>query len=573
MATHKNFSKKKQLEQQGWIDSSLPESNEVIKNRIKNIDEWVKQIWYFRTHLDIFIELYLSHENHRIKLKPFQKVIIRQIGNCQFIDDVESRGLGKTFKMALVLLAMGILYPDSQILIVSKTARQALLTVKYIKGFIEKNPNIAREIKSCKITKDRGDVLLKNKTTIEAMAMNTDGSNIRGLRRKIVYIDEAGWVASEVIKTVLMPMLQLKRDVYWKLEDKGFQDYNSKLIQTSSAYLKSCEFFERFKNNLTDMKQDENKFVCAIPYSVGVREGILDESFVLAQKKTMPINSFEMEWNARFVGSADGACFPYDLTEPCRVLERVELIQPRNSKTAYVISLDIATSESDRADNASITVIKMIENTNKTFKKEVVNLRTYHGFKLEELAMQLRIFVLRFPNVEKIIIDINGLGEGMLALLNNPFVDDTNKEHPPLILDDSEHTVNGCKIIRGVRANNVYNNRMATATRMYLENKSLKIPITSNSIRREFEGGDSSISKEQLAIFIEADALQYEMGNIVSKITPSGNIVYETSGSGFLKDRYTSLGMALEYILEKEELNKKNQNSGNNIYFGSANVM
>jgi hypothetical protein len=112
---------------------------------------------------------------------------------------------------------------------------------------------------------------------------------------------------------------------------------------------------------------------------------------------------------------------------------------------------------------------------------------------------------------------------------------------------------------------------MATATRMYLENKSLKMPLTSANLRRDFENEENKkMTKEKLAIFIETDALQYEMGNIVSRITHSGNIIYETSNASMLKDRYTSLGMALEYIMELENLNKKEKNKGNEICFGGA---
>lgn len=575
MGTHTNFSRRKQAEQQGFIHPSLPESNKVANRcKIKNIKEWVQQIWYYRKHLDIFVEDFFSTKEHPIKLFPFQKVIIRQIGNCQFIDDVESRGLGKTFKAALALFGLAVLYPNSEGLIVSKTARQAILTIKYIRNLAEKNNNVAREIKSSKITKDYACVILRNGSILEAMAMSIDGSNIRGLRKKFVYVDESAWVSTEVVLSVLMPMLQRKRDIYWRLKDQGFEDFPSKFIQTSSAYLKSCEYFERFKVNLSNMKKDDNQFVCALPYTVGVKYGILTEDFILAQKKQMPINSFEMEWNARFIGSADGACFPYDLTEPCRTLDKVELVQPKNSKTKYVLSFDIATSTKETADNACATLLKIVENSNGTYKKFLVNMKTYHGFKLEQLVEELRIFCIRFPNIEKVIIDINALGEGMISLLNSPFVSDEDKEYPPLLPDDSEHSLKGSKIIRCVRADNKYNNRMATATRMYLENKSLKLPLTSNGLRRDFENKENEkMTKEKLAIFIETDALQYEMGNIVSRVTHSGNVVYETSNSGMLKDRYTSLGMALEYIMELEDLNKKNKNKGNEICFGFAHKM
>ena len=57
---------------------------------------------------------------------------------------------------------------------------------------------------------------------------------------------------------------------------------------------------------------------------------------------------------------------------------------------------------------------------------------------------------------------------------------------------------------------------------------------------------------------MEADTLQIEMGNIVSKETGSGSVVYDVAKSTQHKDRYSALGMALKYINDIEEIRKKN---------------
>lgn len=44
---------------------------------IRNLDAWAKQILYWRSHLDVFIEAYFN-----IRLKDTQKVIAREFGNC-----------------------------------------------------------------------------------------------------------------------------------------------------------------------------------------------------------------------------------------------------------------------------------------------------------------------------------------------------------------------------------------------------------------------------------------------------------------------------------------------------------
>lgn len=577
------FSRKKQAQQSGAMqDPSSPYSHKVTRQgEIANTDQWEKQIMFWRSHIDIFIEDYLSIPDKPIQLFPFQKVLVRATGNCIFITDVESRSLGKTYKMALVLIALAILYADNKILVVSKTVRQAMLVVKYIQALANDNPNISREIVyPIKMQKDFASMKFRSGAELDALAMNIDGSNLRGLRKKVLYIDESAWVNSEVIESVLKPILQYKRDVYWRYKGE-FEDFPSKFIQTSSAYLKSCDFFTRFKNALTDMKNgNKNTFACSLSYKTGVRHGIIDEEFVENQRGDMNVASWEMEWNSRFIGETEGAYFPYDLTEPCRVLDKVEYVQAKGSKSRYLLSCDIATSAKTYADNACLSVLKISELANGTFQKYLVYIKTYHGQQLEILSKEIRQVCIRFPNIEKVIIDVNALGEGIVSLLNSPFIDENNKEYPPFILDSFDKTAgNAIPIIRGVRADVKFNCRMATATRMYLENKSLHLPIPSNTMRREIEVDKSSTDKksimamEEMAIFIETDALQFEMGNIVPVLTVSGNVQYNTHSPNLHKDRYTSVGMALEYILQLEEKIKEGRRNEGDFCMGAAYVL
>ena len=74
MATRANFSHKKQQKQSGGENNlNSAESNKIVKQvEIKNAEEWEKQIWYWRSHLDVFIEEYLSSEEKPISLYNFQ---------------------------------------------------------------------------------------------------------------------------------------------------------------------------------------------------------------------------------------------------------------------------------------------------------------------------------------------------------------------------------------------------------------------------------------------------------------------------------------------------------------------
>jgi len=270
MATHAKFSPKKQSKQfRTNLDGDNPDSHSTIKpSTVENPEEFEKLIWFWRSHLDIFIEDYLSTPEKPIKLFDVQKVVARNAGNVNELIDVEARSLGKTWKMGLILSALSILYSDNRVMIVSATVNQSIITARYIETMANSNENLRKEIiLPIKISKDGALITFKNGSTIIARAMARDGSNLRGNRAKILFVDESLLVKSDVIQNVLMPILQYKRDIYWAKKDEGFEDFPSKLFETSSAYLKSCDFFARFKNNLSQMKKGNlDKFACALNY-------------------------------------------------------------------------------------------------------------------------------------------------------------------------------------------------------------------------------------------------------------------------------------------------------------------
>ncbi|MBK5239806.1 terminase family protein [Clostridium sp.] len=586
-----NYSHKKQSSQfRKDIDGSAPESHKITKkNGIENPEIWEKLIWFYRTHLDIFIEDYFSTPEKPIKLFDVQKVVARNCGNCVDVKDVEARSLGKTWKMSLILSAMGILYENNRILVVSGTVKQAMITARYIETLANTNENLSREIiLPIKISKDGAVITFKNNSTIECRAMNNDGSNLRGLREKIIYIDESFLVKTEVVQSVLMPILQYKRDIYWAKKDEGFEDFESRLFETSSAYLKSCDFYQRFKATLIGMKNgDKDKFACALNYKVGVRLGIISEKFVDDQKLLMPLSSWEMEWNAKMIGSQNGSFYPYDLTEPCRDLTHVEICQPRGSKSIYVLGLDVATSEAKTADNAALTIVKISEKTDGTYHKYLVYIRTYHGYGQQALATEVRKMCVRFPNISKIVVDFNAIGEGVVALLNFPYVDSDNVEHKPLIPDDIGYSGNtAIPIVRCFRGNNKLNNRTAAKMKLYFENKSLHLPSPSATMRREQEqeviglNDDKRKDKlkpsreiliEEVAVYTETDALQNECSNIIAKISAAGSTIYDSALTTQHKDRWSSLGMVLEYISQLEDTNRElYNNTSKNQCWGAA---
>lgn len=400
---------------------------------------------------------------------------------------------------------------------------------------------------------------LKNGSTIESVAIQS----ARGRRAKIVIVDEALDVDQEELEAVVSPIRNATR---YNARTFGFTDFPSKMITITSACGKSNPYYEKFLTTVRQMAHgDESVFGCALDYNTAVADGITNMDYFMREKERQPDIIFQMEYGCKFIGTENNSAFPYDLTQPCRTLSKVELEQPRNSKSRYVISLDIATSEAKDADNSIITVLKFNERNDGTYARKVVLIRSFHGKKLDALVEELRVlYHLKFPNAEKIVYDARGLGDSLDRFFDREWVDVTGKEYPPLVVDDAEVTsVSAIPVLHPFRAVQALNQRLYSNLRVALEKKAIEIPIQSSYLRSvEADEEMKQMSREEKAIFLEADTLQIEMGNIIAKISGSGNILYDTPRRQLHKDRYSSLAMANDYVSELEKENVKRYHRG-----------
>ena len=535
---------------------------------LKNFVAWQKQIWFWRTHLDRFIEDYF-----KIKLKPSQRVDARILGNFQSIDLVKNRGAGKTWLIAICAIALGVLYPNSSIAVISSTAEQAVLVIKKIEEKFLQYPDVLREInasrhnKPVQVNPHKGVCWLKSGSKIESYSMGT----LRGNRAKILICDEAPEIAKNDLDAVAKPIMNETRDICIQ---RGIEDYDSKIISITSACLKNNYFYTSFVNILKRMSAGEKGcFAWAMTYQEAVREGISKQSYFDDQRKDMTEEKFMMEYESKFLGAAEGAVFPFELTDKCRTLKDVEIAQPAKSTVEYVMSLDIATSSASNADNAALTTFKLVELENGGYLKQVVRIQTFKGKRLDALATEVRKNLVLFPNTIKVVVDVRGLGDAFPQFMCKPWTDPgTGKEYPPLVRDDEPSIIdNAVPLIHPFIATNLMNQQMVNMTTIALEQESLQLPINSRYIINnkiaesddDAEGTGRKLSVAEKAIFVEADALQIEMGNIIGRQGANGNVLFDSAKSTMHKDRVSSLMMGIHYITGLEEIRKRKYMRGN----------
>lgn len=526
---------------------------------ITDFDLAEEQMIFYRSHLDVFLEDAFAP----FKLFPVQKPFIRAIGNCTESDITCSRGFGKTHCIAMAAFGLGVLYPNSEIFVVSATAKQATLALRKLKTLAQTNTNIQNEIVASsarnwvQVSKDSAQVTLKSGSTIKSLSMES----ARGEHGKIIIEDEALETDQEDMDAIVTPIRNTTRPHCF---DYGIEDYDSKIIVITSACEKSNLYYKSFMRAVNQMaKGDRNVFACTLDYKTAAANGITKMEFFQKEKEKLPASVFDMEYGTIFIGANTNSALPYNLTSPCRTLDSVEMEQPKNSKSRYVMCLDIATSTAKGSDNSILSVIKFNEKSDGTFAKKLVHMRSYNGKPLDFLAREVREYYhLRFPNTEKIIYDARGLGDSFDRFFDQEWIDSGSmKEYPPLVVDDQPLTNPIAKqALHPFRAVNNLNQRMYTNLRVALEKRTLDLPIQERVMRGlqlEVEDESKRLSAEEMAIFLETDALQFEMGNIVEKTSASGNKTYDVPHAGQHKDRYSSLAMAIDYISELEKENVK----------------
>lgn len=530
---------------------------------LTNLDAAEEQVIFYRTHLDIFIEDAFAP----IKLTKTQHIMLRQLGNCIDSKDTCSRGYGKTFVAAVGAFSICCLYPGTKVIIVSATAKQAVLTLATLKSLADQNPNIANEISATnartlvQVQKDSAKCTTKNGSVMESIALES----ARGRRAKVVIVDEALDVDQDLLESIVAPT---KNETRYNARAYGFKDFPSKTITITSACGKNNPYYTNFLNTVKQMaKGDRNVFACALDYRTAAADGITDMDYFMREKERQPDLIFQMEYGTKFLGSENNSAFPYELTQTCRTLKKIELEQPKNSKSRYIISLDIATSDAKDADNSIITVLKFTERADGSYARKLVMIRSFHGKSLDVLAEELRkLYHLKFPNTEKIVYDARGLGDSLDRFFDKEWVDASGKEYPPLVVDDIPNMNSAAlPVLHPFRAVQTLNQRIYTNLRVALEKRTIELPINASVMKAnemEIEDPAKQMTMEQRAIYYETDALQFEMGNIVSKIGARGNVLYDTPRNSMHKDRYSSLAMGNDYISELEKESVKRHKRG-----------
>lgn len=479
-------------------------------NKRERLDEGIK-IWvsFYRQNIHRFAIDYLG-----IQLKPFQVVLLymieRNLKSCL----ITSRGLGKSWLIALYCCCRAILYPGQKIIVSCETKEQSrnLIREKIVNELMNMSPNLRKEInpREIKIGTNESYVKFKNGSTITAINAS---ENTRGKRAHILVVDEYVQIKNgfDTLTKILQPFLQVVRQPKYLQNPKyaHLQEEN-KQIYASSAWYADHWSYDLYKDYVEKMLIGESSFVCNLPYNIALKYGLMTQKRLdeIMNDPNLSEEAFLMEYCAMFYDLGDSAYIkPSDIINNRTIVKPwypptdIEYIaekgkrniswkEDRTSKQELrVLGCDIALAQGDKNDNTVIHYSVSIPKGDK-YITEVKYSEAINGGTAKAIALRLK--QLYFDgDCDYIVMDIAGLGLAVLDALGE-YTFDTERDikYPPMCCFNKEDKKERCgyreaiPCIYGIVANEEINNAIAVTLKASLNNHTLKFLVN------EFEGED-----------------------------------------------------------------------------------
>lgn len=546
----------------------LQDKNDRIMNTI------AERCSYYRANPQRFCEEFLN-----IPLKLFQKILIWAMMHYDAFYFIASRGLGKTYLVALFAVCRCILYPGSKIVCCSYTFKQGKeIILKITDDFMQKSALLRNEISKVSTGQNDCFVYFKNGSWIRVVVA---GESSRGARSNILIIDESRLVSQKIVDTILRPMNAAPRQPGYlrKPEYAHLQEMN-KEFYLSSAFYSASEMYEKVKAYTANMLDPRlNYLVCDLPYMLSIKEGLLMRQQIINEmsEATFSDINFMMEREGIFYGSTDNALFEYKVLDGQRNIGDCifnldyyrytrSKIPEKKTDEVRVLSLDIALLASKKHNNdASAFILHSgIPTSSNEYIDNIVNVDTCEGLTTEELGLDtLRRFYQY--DCDYLVIDGTGIGQSILDYVMgadrfDPVYGETygalNVMNKPE-LEDRCKVKNAPKVIYAIKANARENNDMTLALRAGFQNGYINLLISDTNIEEKLSkirgyGKLSEVQQVAMRIpYIQTTLLINELINL-SHETNNGLIKVKEK-TGMRKDRYSSLqyGYALLQELSK----------------------
>lgn len=412
-------------------------------------------------------QIFRDQTGRPVRLEPFQMVIMEMLWKKKFPMLIGTRGLGKSWLIALYSILRCILIPGSRVVIAGAGYRQAKLVFKYIDTLYKASPIIQECAKDRpKYGSDQATFEI-GLSTITAIPIG-DADKIRGLRATVLLLDEFSSIPEETYEVVLAPFAAVhanpakrasfmrfvnrlrKLNVDEKILSKLMKllDFGNQIIISGTPSYQMNHFYKRYKvykafiqssgdpnrlkraleeqamastgkskqfepHELEAAKRTWSQYaIVQLPYTA-LPEGFLDEDVIRSSKVNFSATRFAMEYLAQFPADSDGFIKRSWIVAATPNQKDGELPVPielyGDPRATYVLGVDPARWN----DNIAAIVIKITPRG-----REVVYCTTWNRTDFPESARRIRELCKRF-SIQYIAMDPGGGGDAIMDLLHH----------------------------------------------------------------------------------------------------------------------------------------------------------
>lgn len=401
--------------------------------RKNNIKKWIT---FFRRNLHRFITDYLG-----IKLYPYQQLLAYCVGKYVKSAAILSRASAKSWMAGVIACALAILYPNSEICIVSSTKEQAGIIIdSKIKPLVDRYDNLGKEIKRLISSSQNYQIDFKNGSSVFVVPLK---ESARGHRATFIILEEFRLLDKDKLESIVYPFKVTRSAPFLqKPEYRGLVEEAKELYITSSGY--SSESWYRTIEVL--LKQEyigRNALVLFGDYAIPVRHRIKTPMQIRDERDKMGEESFAIEYENKLIRENVDGFFTNAMLDPCRKLRvayypkpagyykpgKNELCPPLLENEKLIMIVDVAFKGGKGNDNTIITIDKLVP-TQLGFQHNYVYQEVMHG--RNALLQALRIKQVWFDmNINYVVMDCRGAGAPLYDCLTDKTIDeDRGLEYP-----------------------------------------------------------------------------------------------------------------------------------------------
>ena len=330
-------------------------------------------------------------------------------------------------------------------------------------------------------------------------------------------------------------------------------------------------------------------------WRIPVASKLLDANFVddLKSDGTYSELTFGREYESIWGGGNINSYFSPTKFDESRTLEeavwRSKPVNHITKKERIILSYDVGRT----SDQSSLVVLNLVPSTSATgtYVKQVVNLHNLDAVHFEQQAVFIKKQILSY-NAEKLVIDGNGLGIGLVDFLTIEQIDPETGATLPALGVDPEMDKKGTykKFYRApnpeydefifiVKATAAINSDIATLTSSQIESGKIQFliddQIKNDKLKRSAYG--KSLTEEQrvkeLIPYKLTRILREEMLNMKRKNGDNANVTLERISPRMKKDMYSAFSYGLWYARKLEMKNRNTQKGMKEMSFAThANI-